>query len=63
MRVGRALLAAMTLVLLAASVPKGTTRTLRPLDQGLAGIDFDGRLLATATPAGSDTVVRVERLR
>ncbi|HEX9381063.1 MAG TPA: hypothetical protein VF891_06160 [Gaiellaceae bacterium] len=51
------------LVLLAASVPTGTTRTLRALDQGLAGIDFDGRLLATATPVGSDTLVRVERLR
>jgi hypothetical protein len=51
------------LILLAASVPQGVTRTLRALDQGLAGLDFDGRLLATATPVGSDTLVRVERLR
>jgi hypothetical protein len=40
----------------------GKAVVLRALRQALAGIDFDGRLLATATPVGADTVVRVERV-
>jgi hypothetical protein len=40
----------------------GRAVVLRGLQQVLAGIDFDGRRLATATPVGADTLVRVERI-
>jgi hypothetical protein len=41
----------------------GRTRVLRTLNPTyLTGIDYDGRLLATATAVDADTVVRVERV-